>query len=229
MNNTLKQIIASREDISDYLFHFTKGKNGFDTLLQILADGKLKDINNRGFICFTESPLTALYNMFQIFERYDEPMYAPYGIGVKKDYLYEMGCRPVIYGTNDDLSMLNDRLKWRFEEYIPNKKDYTWLREWRLPKRDLVFIQTEYLVITKASAEGVSLMEDSGGDFDFDGDVADGNFYGYVTGDFIRIHKSVSMEEIRDICFLSKHKLADLLTQMDVGKTETISLGWFQQ
>lgn len=84
VNSTLLQILASREDLSDYLFHFTRGKKAFETLEKILNDGKLKDIYERGCLCFTEAPLTTLYNMFQIFERYDNPMYAPYGIGLKK-------------------------------------------------------------------------------------------------------------------------------------------------
>lgn len=84
VNSTLLQILASREDLSDYLFHFTRGKKAFETLEKILNDGKLKDVYKRGYLCFTEAPLTTLYNMFQIFERYDNPMYAPYGIGLKK-------------------------------------------------------------------------------------------------------------------------------------------------
>ena len=43
VNSTLKAILAAREDISDYLFHFTRGSKAFETLLRILADGELKD------------------------------------------------------------------------------------------------------------------------------------------------------------------------------------------
>ena len=54
-NQTLLNILASREDISDYLFHFTKGKNAFETLTAILNDGILKDVNNQGYLCFSEN------------------------------------------------------------------------------------------------------------------------------------------------------------------------------
>ena len=66
MNQTLLKIIASREDISDYLFHFTKESNAFDSLLKITEDRQLKDIKNNGVICFTEAPITLLKSMFDI-------------------------------------------------------------------------------------------------------------------------------------------------------------------
>ena len=37
MNNTLVKIIQSREDISDYLFHFTKGSNALKILETIIS------------------------------------------------------------------------------------------------------------------------------------------------------------------------------------------------
>lgn len=44
MNNTLVKIIQSREDISDYLFHFTKGSNALKILETIISDRKIKDM-----------------------------------------------------------------------------------------------------------------------------------------------------------------------------------------
>ena len=227
MNKTLEQIIKSREDISDYLFHFTKGKSGFNTLFKVLSDGQLKDMNNNGYLCFTEAPLTSLYNMFQIFERYEEPLYAQYGIGIKKEMLYKCGARPVIYGTCDDFKLLPEDLKWRFEEYIPNIKDYTWLREWRLKQKMYVLCKEDIIVITKRKSDKLCLMKDTGEPFDFDGDIDDGELHGEVTGEFMRIYKMVSLEEIRDICFLSKSVLDKLLSNQTFGEKETVSLGGF--
>lgn len=226
-NSTLLEILSSREDISDYLFHFTKGVNAFEMLMQILNDSKLKDINRKGYICFTESPITSLYNMFQIFERYESPMYAPYGIGFKKDLLYNMGCRPVIYGTCKDFEHIHRDLYWRCLEYIPKIKDYTWLREWRLPKTYLNFVPEDIIVIIKTSDDALSLMEDTGTPFDFDGDVDDGEFHGFVTGEFKRLYKTISIEDIRDICMLKKEELNKLISSQNVGEAETINLGWF--
>ena len=66
-------------------------------------------------------------------------MYAPYGIAIKKQHLFQLGARPVIYGTIEEKDTLLESIKWRFEEYIPNIKDFTWLREWRLKSNLLDF------------------------------------------------------------------------------------------
>jgi len=132
MNSTLLQILHSREDISDYLFHFTKGATAFDSLQQIITDSAIKDIKGNGYICFTESPLVLLKGMFDLFDRYNEPMYAPYGIAIKKEILFASGARHVIYGSSEERGVLPETLRWRFVEYSPNIKDFTWLREWRL-------------------------------------------------------------------------------------------------
>jgi hypothetical protein len=90
MNKTLLNIISSREDLSDYLFHFTNGKNAKNTLKKITSDEQLIDINDRGVICFTEAPLLSLVSMFDIFDNYLDPMYAPYGIAIKKDAFFDV-------------------------------------------------------------------------------------------------------------------------------------------
>ena len=137
MNNTLYEILDSREDLSKYLFHFTKGRKAKDTLVSIINDGKIKDINQTGRICFSEAPVTILAPMFNIFKRYRNPMFAPYGIGIRKDVVYKNGGRPVILGDERDEKFLPQKLRWRFELFHPEKHDFTWLREWRLPKNNI--------------------------------------------------------------------------------------------
>ena len=224
-NQTLLKILASREDLSDYLFHFTKGKNAFETLTVILNDGLLKDVNKRGYLCFTEAPLTALFNMFQIFERYKNPMYAPYGIGIKKELLYNMGCRPVIYGTYEDFEAFPKQLLWRCVEYKPKVNDYSWLREWRL-KSDVFSLPKDTIVITKTDYEQILLMRDTGDVFDFDGDIEDGEYHSYVTGGFERLYKGISMEDIQNVCMLSKAELENILMTQKPGDVENRFLGW---
>ena len=90
MNQTLKEIIRTREDISDYVFHFTKGSKAKRILEAIVSDRAIKDVKRNGYICFTEAPITMLPTMFDIFRKYDEPMFAPYGIGIKKNVFYNM-------------------------------------------------------------------------------------------------------------------------------------------
>ena len=102
MNRTLIKILQSRDDISDYVFHFTKHHNAKETLKTILEQECIKDINKNGYICFSESPLSLLPSMFQLFKKHYNPMYAPYGIGIRKDIFWEMGGRPVIYGADGE-------------------------------------------------------------------------------------------------------------------------------
>ena len=45
MNKTLLEILQSREDISDYVFHFTKHANAYETLQTILDGKAIKDVN----------------------------------------------------------------------------------------------------------------------------------------------------------------------------------------
>lgn len=82
----VKKIIDTREDLSDFLFHFTKGPNGLETLCKILNSGKMIDMNKSGYICFTEAPLSMVEPMLTYFSRQFplNPKYAPYGIGISK-------------------------------------------------------------------------------------------------------------------------------------------------
>lgn len=91
INQTLLKIRELREDISEYLFHFTKGEDAFETLQKILDEGKLRSFNEEKYICFTETPITMLSSFFKYVERiYSTPtIIAPYGIGIKKDVLFK--------------------------------------------------------------------------------------------------------------------------------------------
>lgn len=64
MNNTLKKIKESRSDLSEYLYHFTKGSSALDTINKIILDGKLIDINNTGVIWFNEAPVYQMLEMW---------------------------------------------------------------------------------------------------------------------------------------------------------------------
>jgi hypothetical protein len=137
MNDTLREIFRDRADLSDYLFHFTKGSNAKKTLQKILASKAIKDMNHNGFICFTDSPILLLEDMFKIFDKHpDNPLYARYGIGVKKEVLFDLGARQVTYVTDDEYSTIPINLQWRHQIHKPFENDFSWLREWRLPAKD---------------------------------------------------------------------------------------------
>ncbi|MDY0103350.1 MAG: hypothetical protein RBS07_10450 [Lentimicrobium sp.] len=231
MNTTLLKIIASREDISDYLFHFTKGSKAFDTLVKIIDDKQLKDIKNNKVLCFTEAPVTLLKDMFEIFEKYTEPMYATYGIAVKKEHLFDLGARPVIYGKPEEKNELAESIQWRFEEYIPNVKDFTWLREWRLNKNSLDLTQDNCFIITKTKDEyeSIAFSDENFTDMEFDGCVADGQFWGTAVGYFERGFKGISIEEIIELNKLSKSEIDKMIKNQDFKDTRGRNLGGFIQ
>jgi hypothetical protein len=226
MRKTLLEIMQKREDLSDYLFHFTKGEQGLATLNKIIESNAVIDIGNKGVICFTEAPITLLSPMFDIFNRYPQPMYAQYGIAIHKEHLYNLGARPVIYGTKDEVDLLDAKLRWRFEEYIPNKKDFTWLREWRIPKNKVDLDKDKCFVITKTGLE----LDDITAEFldiHFDGCVSDGQFSGDVIGLIQKKFKGISFEDLAILPTLSKTEITKLLAKQDLENSFERGLGGF--
>ena len=104
--------------------------------------------------------------------------------------------------------------------------DYSWLREWRL-KSEVFSLPKDTIVITKTDYEQIQLMKDTGDDLDFDGDVEDGEYHGYVTGGFERLFKGISMEDIQNVCMLSKAELEYILATQIIGGVESKIPGWF--
>ena len=129
----------SRIDISNYLVHFTKGQSAFDNFRSIINQKTL--IGGTGFIkgkqeciCFTEAPLHALQDILDQSDAHSF-RYAPFGIIIKKDWLFKQGGRPVIYQTKEEGDKLPAELWWRHVTYDPiadNPVDFTWEREWRV-------------------------------------------------------------------------------------------------
>lgn len=229
MNSTLLDIIKSREDISDYLFHFSTGKTGYETLEKIIDCDAIIDVNNRGCICLTETPITLLTEMFSIFNRYYNPMYAQYGIAIKKDFLFNLGARPVIYGTKEDEKEIGEKLKWRFEEYEPNVKDFSWLREWRIDKKEIQLDKENCFIITKTKVELDSLLFNNSQiiDVQFDGCVADGQYWGSATGIYERAFKGISFEDLNELHSLKKSELEKLLKLQNLDDRSEKGLGGF--
>lgn len=229
MNTTLLSIINSREDVSDYLFHFTSGKFGFDTLKKIIESDAVIDVNGRGCICLTESPITLLIDMFKIFNKYYNPMYAQYGIAIKKDYLFNLGARPVIYGAKDEVNEIGESLKWRFEEYIPNVKDFSWLREWRIKENEIKLDKDNCFIITKTKTELDEILFNDNQiiDVEFDGCVSDGQFLGFATGIYERAFKGISFEDLEELNNLKKSELDEILKSQSLDDRTEKGLGSF--
>ena len=203
-NQTLKEIKKVRPDLSDYVFHFTKGRKAKEVLSSIVSDAAIIDKGRRVHICFTEAPLLSLVDMFEIFNQYDHPMYAPYGIGIRKDELYTNGGRPVIYGPKSDINLLDDSIHWRFETY-DDDHDFTWLREWRIKTIKYKLLPISCFIITNEYHE---LLFDTHleGDITVDADPSDGGIDVSYHNEFIRQWRSISIEEIKN--YKDQHELA---------------------
>jgi hypothetical protein len=90
--------------------------SAFEILLRILDDGHLKVswvyrkgkrtvYGPRGVVCFTEMPLYSMLNY--VAERNDKYAVSSYGIAFLKRELFNVGARPVIYGTSAKFSFAN--------------------------------------------------------------------------------------------------------------------------
>lgn len=228
MNQTLINIFKSREDISSYLYHFTKGSNALETLCSIIDSESIKDTLASGRICFTEAPITLLADMFKIFETYSEPMFSPFGIAIKKEVIFDLGGRPVIYGLENEKMMLDSSIHWRFEKYIPNVRDYSWLREWRVQKDKIELTDENCFIITKSNSElSVAFDETDIGDIEFDASFEDGEPHGYAYTKIKRKFRCISMEEIEEFNRLSKKDLEELINAQSFDDKIEFPLGGF--
>lgn len=211
MNTSLVKFGELREDMSDYLFHFTKGEDACLTLEKILGERILRDINGNGYICFTEAPIHMLADFFKyICQQYKIPkIIAPYGIGIKKDLLFKKGARPVIYGTPDEKRLLSDELQWRHVDMNLPNYDFSWLREWRLKLKEgkigIRFSPDQVVVVTRTQDEQMLFRE-----------IEIDNPDGYEELDesmieFKQIYRGFSFDEIDK--YNTKRKIEDLFLQ----------------
>jgi hypothetical protein len=134
-----------RDDLSSNLIHLTRGDTKeivVQKFKSIINEGKLhgssKGIRGKHkVICFSETPISKLsINLAN--PNQDGIRYAPFGIIFPKQTIFHMGGRPVIYQTNAEYDTLGEAHRYRHVKYEPDISDYTWEREWRLLKDELV-------------------------------------------------------------------------------------------
>jgi len=131
---------------SNYLAHFTKGRDAYDNLVSILRDGVIRAGNlpwtNRPAVCFSECPWSSLLQHAR--------HYSPYAVGFSKPHVFAAGGGPAYYVRADHFP----EQFWAPEvypfvtpfwpEYRPahlrsaehlggRTVDYTHEREWRVP------------------------------------------------------------------------------------------------
>lgn len=159
----------ARQDISDYVVHFTKSDgdaSDYDRIRKILSERRLIGTDRliRGAhtcICFSEAPLAALENGLLNSSSYSR--YSPYGVIFHKSWMFQQGGRPVIYQPYDDYDDLPPSAQWRHVTYDPTSTppiDFTWEREWRLPKEELYFDNASAAMIVPDQAAAKSIIAD---------------------------------------------------------------------
>lgn len=197
----LERLRLVRRDLGNLLFHFTKpasnnvviqrGSTVVQTnssapdavLKKILTEGKIAGSNrfirgNHRCVCFTEAPISELAALFSLARIAEEPShqtrYEPYGIAVKKDWLFEKGGRPVIYQSDSEYTSLPTNLQYRHVRYEPgNQIDFTWEREWRIQADELIITPNNTLIVVPTAPEAFELTqyfcEQEPDDFDDEG------------------------------------------------------------
>lgn len=211
-----KKILDTREDVSNYLFHFTKEPDALMTLEKILSENKLI-AGDIGYICFTEAPVTMLPKMMDYFSTYNEKAkFAPYGVGFPKALLFHKGARPVIYSDYGEEKLLDQSIRWRHQDFHPIKykvsgkpqyRDYSWMREWRLPMREFIFPEKYCFVITKESWEGnlFQNIESMDGPDDIP--------------EWTRVYKNISFQDItHEGVNITKLEMLDMLSNQVLGE-----------
>ena len=190
-SNTIRSI---KRDLSPYLFHFTKGKDPKSCLSTILDEQRL--CSERGYICFTESPLSFSNELFEYMDSFEKPMYSKYGIGFERDLLIDQfRARPVIYGDPEDFRMIGNGLNWRYEELNVHTHDYTWLREWRILGNvfDFSTISKENIIVIASTKEDLKDLVEDFEEMDYS--IIEGRSYPTPIYRLARTWKGISFEE----------------------------------
>jgi hypothetical protein len=154
------RVFMIRPDISNRLIHLTKGESNvaaLHTLLTIVTEHRLIGGTGGGVIrggyhcvCLCETPIShlalVLANKTQAGFRY-----RPFGVMFSKQFVYEKGGRPVIYGEEGEFDQLPDALKYRHVRYdplrTPKPVDFTWEREWRIHTNQFEFSPDDATIV----------------------------------------------------------------------------------
>lgn len=144
-----------RQDISRFLVHFTKAssvESAYDVLRRILREKTVLGSSRfvRGgttCVCFSEAPLGALEH--GLINSTGFSRYSPYGLQFEKEWIFSLGGRPVIYQPEHEFAQLSRTHEWRHVrlDLGSSTVDFTWEREWRLPRTELRFSERDVTVV----------------------------------------------------------------------------------
>lgn len=136
-----------------------------DVLKNIVKNKKLVSKPTHGsngipVVSFSESPLQEILSLMKLPE-WPGGRYQPYGILFKKDRLFKLGARPVIYQDKASNVFIKDieELKHRHVTFDYPDIDFSWEREWVI-KDDVDFDYDEIVILVK-TFEDVAVLKDS--------------------------------------------------------------------
>ena len=201
--NRSENLVKNRNDLSPYLFHFTKGEDAYDKLTNILDQLKLTS-STHNYICFTETPITHFRENLLYMNSFYNPMLSFYGIGFRRDLLIkDFGAKSVIYGDKmDEVNLKKIDMDWRFEELNVLTHDFTWLREWRIRHEfDFSSISPEDIIIIAKTDDEVknlcSLQELEDIDYEYEPEIGECTIWPMFSN--IRGWKGISIEHVEKL------------------------------
>ncbi len=141
------------------------GHTGFDSLLRILDQDTIRASRRltRGktpVICFTELFPKQLQELIAWRPGLLRWSFEPYGIALRKERLFDMGARPVIYAVEEFFRDLSDDMKYLFQLHGAQGKNWSAEREWRI-KGDLAlstFTAEEMFLIVPRPEEAETMI-----------------------------------------------------------------------
>ena len=171
MSTFLDSVKTLRSDLSEWLIHFTKGTDevASKTLTTILSESSLRSFTHPYAICFSEAPLIELNKLFQLYRKYPEPRYAPFGIAVRKDWFFERQGRHAIYSPENEFKFVKDEQKYRLVKHSPPDHDFSWQREWRVDSKEFKIDAENALVIVPTEDAAHGLTYDVDVDYEYEG------------------------------------------------------------
>ena len=201
--NPSENLVKNRNDLSPYLFHFTKGEDAYDKLTNILNQLKLTS-STHDYICFTETPITHFRENLLYMNSFYKPMLSFYGIGFRRDLLIkDFGAKSVIYGDKmDEENLKKIDMDWRFEELNVLTHDFTWLREWRIRHEfDFSSISPEDIIIIAKTDDEVrslcSLQELEDIDYEYEPEIGECTMWPMFSN--LRGWKGISIEHVEKL------------------------------
>lgn len=214
-----ENLVKIRNDLSPYLFHFTKGEDAYDKLVNILNQLKLIS-HTHDYICFTETPITHFSENLLYMNRFYRPMLSFYGIGFRRDLLIkDFGAKSVIYGDKmDEANLKKIDMDWRFEELNVLTHDFTWLREWRIRHEfDFSSISPEDIIVIAKTDDEVkslcSLQELEDIDYEYEPEIGECTIWPMFSD--IRGWKGISIEHVKR--FVSDKEVDSYSKSLKIG------------